>query len=134
MIIKSVLTIIIAAFTTQAALGSGPFVRASFGFTGLSGDELYMVPSENHYRHISDDSLILHYKNYAKTSLFLRPSVVIGWEQSFNRVLSVNGGIGLAFCGARWETTPVKTSSGHPVSTSKIDASLHMIYIYKYPC
>ena len=129
MVRNGVLTIVIAAISLQAALGSGPFVKTSFGLVGLYGDELYMIPSEIHYRHITDDSLILHYKDFAKPGIFLRPSVVIGWEQSFNRVLSINGGIGLAFCGARWETETVDNFSGQPLSSSGVDASLHMIYI-----
>jgi hypothetical protein len=29
-------------------------MRTSFGFAGLNSDELYMIPSESYYRHISD--------------------------------------------------------------------------------
>ncbi|NLL15226.1 MAG: hypothetical protein GX267_17645 [Fibrobacter sp.] len=61
--------------------------------------------------------------------MFLRPSVVIGWEQSFNRVLSINGGIGLAFSGARRETATVQNFFGQSLSSSGVDVSLHMVYI-----
>lgn len=127
---KLLLLFALSAFPLEAALGSGPFVRAAFGFTGLSGDELYMVPSETHYRHIPSDSLFVHYKTFDKCGLVLRPAVVIGWEQSFNRVLSINSGVGLSFSGASWESTPVyEFSNQQPVSQSKIDASLHLVYI-----
>lgn len=129
MIRNAIMIIVFAVSSLLAALGSGPFIRTGVGFSGLSGTDLYIIPTEDHYREITADSLMVYYEDFSRNGAVIRPVVVFGWEQSFNQVLSITSGIGLVFSGASWETIPTTNEHGQTVSTPAIDASLKMTYI-----
>lgn len=128
MIRKSMLIIILSATSLSAALGSGPFVRTGIGFGILGGTDLYMIPSESHYRTISSDSLLYYYKDFASSRALFRPLFVVGWEQSFIRAFSINGGVGVTFSGASWKGNKTYYPDGS-YTVAPIDGSLNMTYI-----
>jgi hypothetical protein len=130
MVQKCLLILVIIHSSLFAALGSGPFIRTGIGICGLYGTELYVIPTEVHYREISQDSLLIYYDYFASSQILVRPIAVIGWEQSFNRVLSLSSGLGLAFSGAKWKSTPIKNANtGKTIQTPEIDARLDMTYL-----
>jgi hypothetical protein len=128
MIRKSILIIALAATSLSAALGSGPFVRTGIGFGFLGGTDLYMIPSESHYRTIRSDSVFYYYHDFASSRALFRPLFVFGWEQSFFPVFSLNGGAGLAFSGASWKANKTYYPNG-TYTVAPIDGKLNMTYI-----
>lgn len=129
MIGKWYLLALLSATSLYAALGSGPFLKSGIGLNGLAGTKLYMISSEQHYREVASDSLMIHYKDFAENDAMVTPVIFAGWEQSFNLVFSMSSGVALTFTGAQWEGMKTHNLNTGSVTKSPIDAVLNLVYL-----
>jgi hypothetical protein len=128
MIRKVLLFIMAAAFPLLAALGSGLFFRCGAGITGLGGSDLYLLTSEMRYREADLVTMMVEKDEFSSSRGLVRPTFVVGWEQSLNMFMSVQGGAGLLFTGLSWKKSEVTDQFNNVDHVIDNDAALNLMY------
>ncbi len=135
------LLICMAGFQSFAAKGSGIFINAGLSMSKMNGDSLENFMSDmifDRYMHDPTNNKAIEKLRRetfrSESGPRMAPSFKIGYEQSFNRVLSLSAGVGLVFGGNTTNIEDFTETEFETDGTSKVlsDADISTVIEYTH--